>query len=229
MDLILSVPLRSLSNSTTDSGAGGPVDISPLRLLLATLPLPLVALISLHLGLGLHAKLAVAVVRCAAQLSVLGFILVPIFVANTWWITFLYTLFMLLVAAAEAVSRPALAYNGMLFEVLLSMGIASAASISFGMAAVVRVHPWYDAQYLIPMLGMLMGNSCSSVAVGLTAALEDLSGGKEKVEALLAMGASRFEATREVVQRAVRLALTPLLNSMNVVGIVSIPVSLVLL
>lgn len=40
---------------------------------------------------------------------------------------------------------------------------------------------------------------------------------------LLAMGASRLEATRDVVQRAARMALTPLLNTMNVVGIVSIP------
>jgi len=37
------------------------------------------------------------------------------------------------------------------------------------------------------------------------------------------MGATRLEATREVVQRASRMALTPLLNTMNVVGIVSIP------
>lgn len=31
------------------------------------------------------------------------------------------------------------------------------------------------------------------------------------------MGGSRMEATREVVQRAARMALTPLLNTMNVV------------
>lgn len=31
------------------------------------------------------------------------------------------------------------------------------------------------------------------------------------------MGATRMEATREVVQRAARMALTPLLNTMNVV------------
>ena len=34
---------------------------------------------------------------------------------------------------------------------------------------------------------------------------------------LLAMGASRMEAARDVVQRAARMALTPLLNTMNVV------------
>ena len=213
-----------LGNNTDPSeDAGGPVDIPVLRLVISAIPLTLLAGLSAYLRLGLHKKLAVAVVRCAGQLSALGFILVPIFVANKPIITCFYTMIMLLVAAAEAVSRPAQAYDGMLFEVLIAMGIACAVSITFGLAAIIQVSPWYDAQYLIPMLGMLLGNSCSSVAVGLSAALEELSTGRDKVEALLVLGATRVEATREVVVRSIRLALTPLLNSMNVVGIVSVP------
>ena len=42
---------------------------------------------------------------------------VPIFVANRWWLTGLYSLFMLGVAAVEAVSRPAQTYAGMLPQV----------------------------------------------------------------------------------------------------------------
>ena len=60
--------------------------------------------------------------RCIAQLSVLGYILVPIFLANRWWITLLYALFMLGVAAVEAVSRPAQSYDGMLLQVRLGGG-----------------------------------------------------------------------------------------------------------
>ena len=59
--------------------------------------------------------------RCFAQLSILGYILVPIFLANRWWLTLLYTLFMLVVAAAEAVSRPVQTYNGMLLQASASM------------------------------------------------------------------------------------------------------------
>jgi Uncharacterised protein family (UPF0014) len=47
--------------------------------------------------------------------------------------------------------------------------------------------------------------------------------GKEKVEYLLALGATRWEATKGVLQRSMRVAMTPVLNQMNVVGIVSIP------
>lgn len=41
----------------------------------------------------------------------------------------------------------------------------------------VQVQPWYDAQYLIPMLGMLLGNACSGIAVGLSTVLDELSTG----------------------------------------------------
>ena len=47
----------------------------------------------------------------------LGYILVPIFMANRWWLTLTYTIFMLAVAAVEAVSRPQQTYDGMLLQV----------------------------------------------------------------------------------------------------------------
>ena len=47
--------------------------------------------------------------------------------------------------------------------------------------------------------------------------------GRDRIELKLAIGASRWEATQETLQRATRVALTPILNQMNVVGIVSIP------
>ena len=47
--------------------------------------------------------------------------------------------------------------------------------------------------------------------------------GREQVERLLALGASRSEATADLVGRSVKLAMTPSLNTMSVVGLVSIP------
>lgn len=49
--------------------------------------------------------------RCVVQLSVLGWILLPIFKNNTWYVVMGYASFMLLVAAAEAAARPSYAYK----------------------------------------------------------------------------------------------------------------------
>jgi putative ABC transport system permease protein len=43
------------------------------------------------------------------------------------------------------------------------------------------------------------------------------------VETLLALGATRWEAARQPVQQAIRTGMLPLINSMMVVGIVSLP------
>jgi putative ABC transport system permease protein len=157
------------------------------------------------------------------QLSVLGYVLVPIFTFDAWWLTAIYTAFMLAVAAVEAVSRPSHIYSGMLLQVcqhspcpapialfpaaaatavaarlllppwacgrplrgpaaraqvLLAMGVGTACVITYGLAVVVGVRPWYQPQYLIPMLGMLLGNACSGVAIGLSTVLDELVSGK---------------------------------------------------
>lgn len=206
-----------------DPESEAPPIISNIGLALSALFFGMNILISMWLQLGLHAKLVISACRCVVQLLLLGLILVPIFKANAWWLTVIYSLFMLLVAAAEAVSRAPWTYNGMMFHVLVSLGVAAGGSMSFGLRFVVKAEPWWGAQYLIPMLGMMLGNACSGVAVGLSAVLDELSTGKNKVELLMSLGASRMEATRAARQRAIKTALTPLVNQMNVVGIVSIP------
>jgi hypothetical protein len=40
---------------------------------------------------------------------------------------------------------------------------------------VLRLKPFWDAQYVIPLLGMLLGNATSGVSVGLTAVLEEFA------------------------------------------------------
>jgi ABC-type iron transport system FetAB permease component len=64
-----------------------------------------------RLCLGLHSQLAVAAVRCVVQLSLLGYILVPIFKLNNPWLVLAYAGFMVWVSALEAVGRPSRVYK----------------------------------------------------------------------------------------------------------------------
>ncbi len=95
------------------------------------------------------------------------------------------------------------------------------AAIALG--AIVRVHPWYRPQYAIPLLGMILGNTLNGVSLGLDRLGGELSGRRDQVESLLALGASRWEAVREPIRQAVRTGLIPTINAMMVVGIVSLP------
>ncbi|KAL3137213.1 hypothetical protein ABBQ32_006765 [Trebouxia sp. C0010 RCD-2024] len=199
------------------------VYLSPLALGLAALLLIINGLLSIYLSLGLHKTLGIAAIRCTLQLTVLGYILVPIFSYDRWWLVLLYAGFMITIAGAEAVSRPSAVYRGMLLHTLGMVGGTASGIICYAMLLIIRPQPWWHAQYFIPTLGMLLGNCISGVSVGLSAIMEELTTGKARIELLLALGANRMEATSETMQRCLVLALTPVLNQMSVMGVVSIP------
>ncbi|KAJ3211380.1 kinesin-like protein Klp5 [Dinochytrium kinnereticum] len=87
----------------------------------------------------------------------------------------------------------------------------------------IQAAPWYRARDYVTILGMLLGNSMSGVAVGLSSTLTQISEHKERIEFYLAHGASRWEAAKPIGVEAIRLALLPTLNAMSVMGLISIP------
>ena len=91
------------------------------------------------------------------------------------------------------------------------------------LAAIVRVRPWYTPQYAIPLLGMILGNTLNGVSLGLDRLGSELAVRRDQVEAILALGATRWEAARPLLQQAVKTGLIPTINAMMVVGIVSLP------
>ena len=63
----------------------------------------------------------------------------------------------------------------------------------------------------------------NGISLGLDRLGGELAAKRAQVEALLALGATRWEAARQPIQEAVRTGLIPIMNSMMVVGIVSLP------
>jgi putative ABC transport system permease protein len=53
--------------------------------------------------------------------------------------------------------------------------------------------------------------------------MESLVNQRQKIETLLALGATRWEATHEEIKAAIRTGMIPMINSMMVMGIVSLP------
>lgn len=181
------------------------------------------AAVSVWLKLGLERKLLVATARTVVQLTLLGLLLVPVFAFENAWVVLALCLVMVGVAGIEAVRRLNSGYRGIGFTAVLAMFVGVSTTALFGTAVVIRAQPWWTPQYLIPLTGMILGNILTGVSLGLDRCLEDFSGGKESVELWLARGASRWEAARPVVVRALRTGMLPILNTMSVVGLVTIP------
>ncbi len=201
----------------------GPVEITWAQLALAAGVLLLHGVASLWLRLQLGRQVLVAAARTTVQLGLLGLVLVPVFSSEQPLLVTGIALLMVVLAAREATRRPARRSEGMLLTSLSSVALAAAASMAVALLVVLRVDPWWSPRYLIPMLGMVLGNSLTGVSLGLDRALAGLDEGRDRVELRLARGATWWEAARPVARDAIRTGLVPILNAMSVAGLVSIP------
>ena len=88
---------------------------------------------------------------------------------------------------------------------------------------VVRYSPWYDPRYLIPLAGMIIGNSMNGASLAAERLASEMRERREEIETALSLGASGRQASEPAVRNAFRAALMPTINTMAAMGIVSLP------
>lgn len=199
------------------------VQLTYLQVGLAALLILVNAAISLGLGLGLGRRLLVAAVRTVVQLLLVGLVLDWVFGLSHPWAVAALGLAMASVAGVAAVRRTGHRYPGIWGASLVSIWASSWLVTGLALTGVVQVDPWWRPQYAVPLLGMILGNTLNGISLGLDRLGEELLRGRDQVETMLALGGSRWEAAREPVRRAVRTGMVPIVNSMMVVGLVSLP------
>lgn len=193
------------------------------RLALAATLLLCSAGVSLGLSLGLERKLLWAAVRAVVQLALLGLVLEWVFARHEPGIVVALMVAMASLAGWEAVRRSRHRMAGVLPGTVAVMLGSSLFVTLFGVVWVLEQEPWYEPRFVIPVLGMVLGNTLNGVALGLDTLLAGLAEERARIETLLAHGATRREASLDLVRRAVRTGLIPILNSMMAVGVIAIP------
>lgn len=182
-------------------------------------------LVSVIYRLGLGRRILVAGLRMVVQLLLLGLVLQYLFALNAPLWTVLLVLVMVLFAGREATARQKYRFTG-LWGFAFGTGAMAAASIlvtGFALATQFRPDPWYDPRFVVPLLGMVLGNSLNGVSLGLMRLGEAVHDMRPAIEARLALGGTRKQAFAPAVRVAMQNGLTPVLNSMSACGIVFIP------
>lgn len=199
------------------------IELGPLQLGIATLLIVAAGVVSLALRLGVEKRLAVATLRTVIQLGLLGLILERVFAIRNPWLVVGLLVLMTVFAAREAVSRASRRYRGILADAWLTMAATCFLVGGIVTQVVVGVEPWYDPQYVIPLLGMILGNSLTGISLCLDRFMDHLETRSAEVELRIAYGASRREALAAPLKDAVRTGMIPIINSMAAAGIVSLP------
>lgn len=199
------------------------ISIGTWQLAVATALILVNGAISVALRLELGRDLLIASVRTVVQLTLVGLILDWVFALRNAPVVVLLTLLMVTAAAVAAARRPDRSYRGIYRDSFVSMAASSLLITMIAVVGILSVRPWYEPQYLIPLLGMLLGNSLTGISLGLERLLSRVKDDRDRVEARLALGGTPWEATRPAVREAVRTGMIPILNVMTIVGIVSLP------
>jgi putative ABC transport system permease protein len=199
------------------------MDLSNFDLALAAALILINGALSLVLRLGLERRLAIAAVRTVVQLLLVGSVLAWVFRSSHWYIVLAMMTVMTVIAGLAASRRGQRTYRGMRVDGMVSIWLSSWLVTALGLFVIIRIRPWYEPQYAIPILGMILGNTLTGVSLGLERITEELTARRAQVDLLLSLGATRWEAARLPAVQAVRAGMIPTLNAMSIVGVVSLP------
>ncbi|MBN2405157.1 MAG: iron export ABC transporter permease subunit FetB [Coriobacteriia bacterium] len=203
--------------------ADGAIVIGWWELALAMLFVLVTGGLSIAMSLKLEKDLAIATVRTYVQLMALGFVLRWVFANQTWYIVIALMLVMITAAARVVLKRAPDAPPGLFGNAALSMALTGF-TVTFAVTAlVVRVPTWYEARYVLPIAGMVVGNSMTGIALAVERVFSDMESRRDEMLAMTALGATAWEAARPSVRTALTAGMMPTINSMAAAGVVFIP------
>jgi putative ABC transport system permease protein len=205
------------------TGMGAILELSWIDLALAS-ALVLVAMgIAAWQRIGIARGLAIGAVRAVVQLVAVGYVL-AFLITTRRPLLILLTLLVMLVAATVTATERQKRGRAQLFLISgTAMLIGAGLTLAYVDAVILRLRPWYDAQYLIPLFGMIIGNAMNGAALAAERLNSEMELRRGEVEAYLALGASPARASAEAVRRALVASMMPTVNMLMVVGLVSLP------
>lgn len=199
------------------------VPISDMHLLLTAILMAIAGGVSAIFRLGLVRSLTWATIRCVVQLTMIGYVLGWLFNIDRPELAMLAVGIMCAVASQTATRRTPNVSRFPTTVAFLSLAASTYLVMIIVCALIIRAEPWYSTRIVIPISGMILGNAVNGIALSIDRLYGEVRSRREEVEALLSLGATRWEAVRDCVREAIRSGMTPTINSLMVVGLVSIP------
>lgn len=173
--------------------------------------------------LGLEWNLAVATGRTVLQLLVVGYILAFIFALDNPWAVLAVLTVMLTIAAVVARNRISKKIPQVLPLVWGAILVSTALTLGYTNLLIIQPSRWYEAQYLIPLAGIVLGNAMNGAAISGERLVSTINASQLEIETHLSLGATPQQAVAQYRKDAIKAGLIPTLNQMMVVGIVTLP------
>jgi len=190
----------------------------------ATLALIALAVaVSLWERADLERDIGLAVVRSFLQLTAIGYVIKAIFDSDSLWLVAALLAVMVAFGAVTARAR-AREVPGALGPLVLALSVAAATTLGLVLALGIFES---KARFLVPVGGMVIGNSMTAAAVSLNRLADEVRSSAHAIEATLALGATARQAASGLVTRSLRSGMIPLIDSTKTTGVVFFPGTMV--
>tara|TARA_B110000438_G_C15580624_1_gene549452 strand:- start:31 stop:804 length:774 start_codon:yes stop_codon:yes gene_type:complete len=176
--------------------------------------------ISFIMRLKLNKDLVVASLRSVAQLIIAGLALTIILKQDVSIFWSWFWIAVMIPFAARAASKREPRLPGLLWMTIIGylVGLGTSLLVLFTMGILPL-----EARVLIPVAGMIIGNSLKVIVVAATRLVDAIRDSKSEIEAMLSLGFTRHGATKRIVTETLRLSLLPQIETTRTVGIIFLP------
>lgn len=186
---------------------------------LCLLPWILLWLIGLHLS----RDIGISILRMSIQLILVGIYLKTLFTLNNPWLNGLWILVMLIVADLSILKRAGLKARYFALATFTAIAFSILFSTAYLVILVIQPTHFYDARYIVPLAGMILGNCLQGNVIALERFYSALRKNENEYATFLMLGATRWEAVQPYFRDAIKAAINPTIASMATMGLVSLP------
>lgn len=189
-----------------------------IKLALASILVAVILVLSRARKLNIEYELAIASIRGFIQVMIFALILSFLFESPLILILVVYGV-MIVVAGHTSARRARQLPDG--FN-LTTTSILVGATVTLSIMVITGIIP-LRPEFLIPIGGMIIGNSMINCSLSLDRLISDMKQNRGTIEAALALGATSEQASLPLVRDSVRAALIPTIDNLKTLGIIFIP------
>jgi putative ABC transport system permease protein len=172
---------------------------------------------------ALFGEALVALVRMTLQLLFVGIYLQFVFKLNSPWLNGAWLVIMILVADVSVARRCGLRLGRFAMPLFVALLAGLAVPLLYFLGPILGRGQLLDAQYAIPLGGMILGNCLRADIIGLKSYYEAIRTREREFLHALAQGATLGEATRPYLREALKAALSPTVATIATIGLVALP------
>ena len=173
--------------------------------------------------IGIQKDITIGAIRSLIQLGLIGYVLVFLFSITSLLLIFCLLILMGLVAAYTAKGRIHKPFPNAIPVLWFSISAGSILVVTFVTVLTMRDPTALTPRYIIPLGGMIFGNSLNGLSLGSERFRSELISQKERIECLLSLGATSERAAADSKRAAFVAAMIPTINSLMVIGLIQIP------